>query len=111
MSEIENLCFELISAAGSARSSYIEAIQAASEGNFADALESIAQGETEFLSGHTAHAKILSEQAKGNKDLNSMLLMHAEDLMMSAENFGIIAKNDVHMYEQFYDLKNLVESK
>ena len=35
--QMEVICFELISTAGDARSSYIEAIQAAGEGNFEEA--------------------------------------------------------------------------
>ena len=66
----------------------------------------IDKGNEEFVEGHTAHAKILSEHAKGNNALNEMLLMHAEDMMMSAENFGIIAKNDLHLYQMLYDLKD-----
>ena len=49
MEGLELQCFQIISAVGMARSSYIEAIQEAKKGNFEEAKNMIAEGEKSFL--------------------------------------------------------------
>ena len=51
MEGLELQCFQIISAVGMARSSYIEAIQEAKKGNFEEAKNMIAEGEKSFLQG------------------------------------------------------------
>ena len=73
MEGLELLSFQMISFNGSARSSFIE--------------------------GHRVHAKLIQEEAQneGVTEIN-LLLIHAEDQMMSAEVFKIVAAEliDIH---------------
>ena len=83
MEGLELIAFQIISAVGTARSSYIEAIQEAKKGNFEGAEKLIAEGDEVFVEGHDAHAKLLQEEANGNSVV-SLLILHAEDQLMSA---------------------------
>lgn len=99
MEGIELICFQMISCVGAARSSYIEGIQEAKKGNIQAARKKIAEGEKTFTEGHHAHAKLIQEEASGNKTDFSLILMHAEDQLMSAESFGILSKEFIDLYE------------
>lgn len=99
MEGIELISFQIISAVGAARSMYIEAIHLAKEGRFEEAQEMIRQGQETFIQGHHAHAELVQKEAAGEKSEYSLLLMHAEDQLMSAEAFGILAEEFVDVYK------------
>jgi cellobiose PTS system EIIA component len=94
------LSFQIISAVGSARSMYIEAIQEAKRGNFTGAEALMSEGAQLFLQGHHAHAGLIQQEASGVKSDYSMLFMHAEDLLMSAESFKILAEEFIELYKR-----------
>lgn len=106
MEQNEYVVFQIISAVGSARSSYIEAIQEAKKGNFEQARQLIKEGAETFIQGHRAHAELISKEASGEKVEVSLLLAHAEDQLMSAEGFKIIAEEFISVYETFSDKRD-----
>ena len=103
MEGLELTCFQIISSVGMARSSYIEAISEARNGNFERAKEMIKEGEEMFIQGHSAHAQLIQQEAGGNPVSPTLLLLHAEDQLMSAEGFKIIAE------EMIANLKKIAE--
>ena len=105
MEGIELLCFQIISAAGSARSSYIEAIQKVKNGNIDEAEKSMKEGEKQFLKGHDVHNTLLQQEASGEAVKSSILVMHAEDQLMGAEMFQIIAKEFIDTNLKINDLE------
>lgn len=100
MEEMELICFNIISSVGAARSNYIEAIRKAKAGEFEKARELISEGEEMFVEGHHAHSELLQNEAAGKKAEFSLILMHAEDQLMSAEAFKIIAEELIDVYEK-----------
>lgn len=105
MDGLEQLAFQIISSVGSARSMYIEAIQEAKLGNFAKADKLIAEGEEIFCEGHKAHGELIQKEAAGEGYGVNLILLHAEDQLMSAEGFKIIACEFVEVYKRFQALK------
>lgn len=101
MEEMEMSCFKLISAVGSARSSYIEAIHAAKVGNYEKASQLIEEGDSSFMEGHKVHMQLIQNEASGSKNEMSLLLVHAEDQLMSAEGFKILALEFIDIYKKF----------
>lgn len=100
MEGLELVCFEIISSVGNARSLYIEAIQEAKAGNFEKAADLIKEGEESFTQGHHAHAELVQKEAAGEATPFSLILMHAEDQLMSAEGFRIIAEEFIEVYRR-----------
>lgn len=96
--ELEQTSFSIIAAVGAARSNYIQAIHEAKAGNFDRADELIAEGEQLFVVGHDAHFSLIQKEAAGEQSEFALILMHAEDQLMSAESFGILAKEFVDVY-------------
>lgn len=101
MEGLELTAFEIISAVGTARSSYIESIQKAKAGDFAAAEKLIEEGDEMFVQGHHAHAKLLQHEAEnGQGSALSLIILHAEDQLMSAEGFKIIALEFIDLYKR-----------
>lgn len=104
MEGLELVAFNIISAVGTARSCYIEAIQKAKQKDFDGANKLIEEGDDVFNEGHKAHAELLQKEASGAQNTVNLLLLHAEDQLMSAEGFKIIAL-------EFIDVLNFPTSK
>ena len=100
MNELELTSLNIIANVGTARSNYITAIDKASEGDFKEAERLIKEGEDAFNEGHQAHSQLLTKMANGEDVTMTLLLTHAEDQLMSAEAFGILAKKFITLYEK-----------
>ncbi|MDO5391351.1 MAG: PTS lactose/cellobiose transporter subunit IIA [Eubacteriales bacterium] len=97
--EMITACFQLITYVGTARSCYINAIQCAKEGKFDEAAESLKMGDEAFAQGHDGHSDLLAKEANGELSETGILLIHAEDQLMSAEGFRIIAEEFIAVYK------------
>lgn len=102
---LEMVCFQIISNVGAARSSYIEAIQKAKQGDFKGARACVEEGQKQFLVGHEAHFELIQREAKGEQVGGSLIMAHAEDQLMSAEGFKIIAEEMIACYERIIALE------
>ena len=100
MEGTELVAFNIIASVGTARSCYIGAIDAAAEGNYEEAEKMIAEGKEAFNGGHDAHAQLLTAMANGETVEMTLLLTHAEDQLMSAESFGILAEKFLALYKK-----------
>lgn len=105
MDEIELICFQIISNVGMARSSYIESISKAKTGDFESAKRCIEEGDDYFLNGHKSHADLIKKEASGDSVTGSLILIHAEDQLMSAESFKIIANEMIDNYRRIISLE------
>lgn len=105
MEGVELISFQIISAVGSARSMYIEAIQLAKQGDIEGAQKLMKEGEEVFVEGHHAHAKLIQQEASGEGNTITLLLLHAEDQLMSAEGFKIIADEMIDVYKRLISLE------
>ncbi len=100
MDGLELVSFNIIASVGTARSCYIGAIDAAAEGKYDEAREMIKEGQEAFTQGHDAHMGLLTKMANGEKVEPNLLLLHAEDQLMSAEAFGILAERFITLYQK-----------
>lgn len=105
MEETERIAFRIISAVGSAKSAYIEAITAAKRGDFDMAVRRIEEGDESFLEGHKAHGELLTTEAGGGGAALTLLLAHAEDQLMGAEGFKTVALEFIEAYRRIEALE------
>jgi PTS system cellobiose-specific IIA component len=90
----------IITNVGTAKSMYIEAVELARKGDIAGAEKKMEEGHAIFLEGHKAHAQVLSESSGAAESSNiNMLLMHAEDQLMSAETVYELAQQLIAVYQ------------
>ena len=101
MTEQEEMnIFQLISAAGTAKSCYMEALQKAKEKNYDEAEALIKEGDQSQVEGHRIHAEMLSASAAAVESSENLILVHAEDQMMSAETIKIMVLELIEVYKK-----------
>lgn len=84
MEENESISFGIIASSGTARSLAFEALEKAKEGNFEDAQDLISQSEQASLEAHNIQTELLCNAAQGNPCNLDILLVHAQDHLMTS---------------------------
>ena len=92
MEGLELIAFEIISNVGMAKSLAIEALRAVRSDNYAEGEERLAEAAKYLTEGHPAHTSLIQKEAAGEKTEFSLMLMHAEDQMMSSETILSVVK-------------------
>lgn len=101
MDGLELACFEIISKAGTAKSYCFEALKLAKQKRFDDAKQKIVEAKVIFLEAHTVHGTLITKEAQGNETKITLLLLHAEDQLMSAETSKDLIIEMITLYETF----------
>ena len=78
--QFEEICFQIITFAGEARSSFVEALRHAKDADKSKARELLAEGSRHLI------------QAAGETVQVKMILTHAEDLMLSADTIHVLCE-------------------
>lgn len=99
MEGLELISFNIIAYAGDAKSYYVEAIECAKEKNFELAQQKIKEGEKSQLEAHRAHMTLLTDAASGKAANVDILLLHAEDQLMSCEVIKMMASEVIGIYK------------
>ncbi len=107
MENMELTCFQIISNAGMAKSSFIAAIRSAQNGNYEEAEKQMKEGSDSLINGHAVHAGLIQNEAAGTPTQLSLLLIHAEDQMMSAELTELMAQTLIAQQKQIQELKTV----
>ena len=81
---MEEIIMNLILHSGEVRSYSMEAIQAAKRGNIEEAKELIKKADKEQVESHKVQTSLIQNEAAGNKAEVSLLLVHAQDHLMTS---------------------------
>lgn len=98
--DMEAISFQMITAAGEAKSCFMEALAAAKEGDFDEAEAKIKEGNKSFVQGHHIHADLIQREMEGTPILMTLLLTHMEDQMMAAETVKLMAQEMIELYQK-----------
>ena len=98
--DMEVLCMQMIVAAGSAKSDYMEALQAVKSGDYETAAAKMKSGDEQYAVGHEQHAKLVQQEAAGDPVTMSLLLTHVEDQMMSIETVKLMVTELIDLYRK-----------
>lgn len=99
--DIEQNIFTLILHGGNGRSSAMEAIYAAKNGNFEEARAKIQEAKDSLSEAHHIQTALITDEIEGVKTELSLLMVHAQDHMMNAITVKDLAIEIVEMYEKF----------
>lgn len=99
MEEMELVAFEIISNVGMAKSLSIEAIREARGGNYEVAEQKIQEAKEFLMHGHHAHVGLIQKEAAGEKVEFSLILMHAEDQLLTTETLKDLAVEMIEMHK------------
>ncbi|MDD7792647.1 PTS lactose/cellobiose transporter subunit IIA [Clostridium sp. 'White wine YQ'] len=95
---MEEIILNLIMHSGEARSYSMEAIQAAKEGNFEEASQLIVKANEELGHAHNAQTSLIQGEAAGQKAEFSLLLIHAQDHLMTTMTLKDLANEIIEVY-------------
>lgn len=96
--DLEMTIFTIITHSGDARSSSMEAITHAKEGEFEQAQRCIEEAENKLSMAHKEQTKLIQAEAQGEKHDISLLLIHAQDHLMNAMTIKDMANEFVELY-------------
>lgn len=111
MEGMELVAFNIISNVGTAKSMVMEALYAAREGKYDEAEKKLKESRQFLTEGHKAHHQLIQEEASGKPLTFSLIIMHAEDQMMSVETISDLVSEMIRMYKDIHQLKNTLEVK
>lgn len=103
--KIQLLSFEIILYAGNARTLAMEAIPLAKKGKYTLAKEKMAQANEELNKAHTIQTNFLQNEGKGIQTEISILLIHAQDHLMSTITVKELANEMIEMYKHMESLR------
>lgn len=104
MDNNELVAFEIISNVGMAKSLAIEALRDARSEDYEEAERKLEEAQEFLVKGHHAHAGLIQKEAAGEKLEFSLMIMHAEDQLMSTETIKDLTREIIAM---FRDLKGV----
>ncbi|MDR4949060.1 PTS lactose/cellobiose transporter subunit IIA [Neobacillus cucumis] len=96
----EQTNFMLILHSGNARSKIIQALREYREGNVDEADNLLVQAEEDLRVSHDIHFKMIQKEASGEKVEFALLLMHAEDHLMSTLTMKELVKELLDLFKQ-----------
>jgi len=94
---------KIITEVGSARSYFIEAIRSAKANDFVSAYEHLALGDQHYIAGHREHTNLVIQESTGIEVGMTLLITHAQDLLMSAEAFKILSTEFIDLYKLIHE--------
>ncbi len=96
----ESLCLELIVHAGNGRAQAFAALEAAKMGRYADAEAAMVESQHELGVAHTVQTKLLAGEAQGVGMTPSLLLVHAQDQLMTAISERGLIQELINLYRR-----------
>jgi PTS system cellobiose-specific IIA component len=99
------ISFAIIVSAGNAKTEAYAALRSARDGDFEKAEEHLKNSEKEIVEGHKAQTKLLSQEAGGEKVPISMLLLHAQDTLMTTMSECNLIEEMIALYRRLSDAK------
>lgn len=97
---MEEIIMNLIIYSGEARSYCMEAIHLAKEGKTEEAKELIAKAAEQLGEAHHSQTGLIQNEAAGNKAEVSLLLVHAQDHLMTSITVKDLATEIVEIYSR-----------
>lgn len=98
--ELQMLGFEIVAYAGDARSSLMQVLKEARNGNFENVEEKLKEADENLSLAHNAQTKILAEEASGkNMDLG-IIFIHGQDHLMTTLLLRDLVQDFIELYKK-----------
>lgn len=96
---------QLMLNAGDAKEAAHEAIEAAHDGDLASAKQKLAQAKETLNTAHNKQTKMLTSEAQGKKVELTLLIVHAQDHLMTAITYVDLAGEIIRLYQRLAEDK------
>ena len=97
--DLEMISMQIIAGAGDAKGLIFDALEEAKKGNFEQAKEFVKQSEEASKNAHKAQMDLLVAQANGDIGAVDVLLVHAQDHLMTTLLAQELIKELIRLYE------------
>ena len=101
MTTAEQIPFQLILNSGNARSFAMEALQFAKQGKMAEADEAMVKAKEAINEAHHFQTELIQSEARGEKTEVSVLLIHAQDHLMTAISEQKLIEHMIKLIKKF----------
>lgn len=98
--ELQVTAFDIILHSGNGRTAIHEAFAKMRAGDFTKADEHLAKAEEELLQAHQSQTHLLKEYAGGKKVEMEIIMVHAQDHLMTTMTLLEVAKEMAFLYRQ-----------
>lgn len=98
--DVQTVSFQIIGYAGDAFSCFYKSVEAARKGNFELADSLVGQGKSSLTKAHNAQTDLLAAEARGENVEHSVILVHAQDHLMTAIMYEHIAREFIELYKE-----------
>lgn len=107
MSELnlEQCIFEIISHGGNAKSTAYDALEKAKAYDFTACDDLMAQADDELTEAHKTQTTLIQTELQGESFEKSLLLIHAQDHLMTAISEMSLIKEMIDMYRKMSELE------
>ena len=102
---LEEISFSLIANAGDVRSLAFQALQEAKNKNFEKSQELLEQSKKSALAAHKMQTQLLTGEANGNSYEVNVLLVHAQDHLMTSMLAEELIKGMIDIRKEMEELK------
>lgn len=100
---MEEIIMNLIMNSGDARSYAMEAIQAAKKDDFYKAKELMNESKKQLDNAHNSQTKLIQSEINGEKVEISLLLVHAQDHLMTSITLNTLAQEIIDLHKKVLD--------
>lgn len=102
---MEMVIFNIINYGGTAKSLSYEALAAAEKGDYAEADALLKEADQNLLESHKVQTGLISKEAAGEKTEVSLLMVHAQDHLMTAIEAKSLIECMIKMYKRMDAMK------
>lgn len=104
--DLQVVSFEIILHSGDARTIVHEGLNLMNQGKFEEAEKKMEDANNELLEAHKSQTKLLQDYANGDEIIMEVIMVHAQDHLMTTMTLREMAIEFLKMYKQIYELKN-----
>lgn len=97
---MEQIVMELVVNSGMARSMAMAAIDEAERGEITNAREQLEAAKTQISKAHEFQTDLIAQEAGGNHQEVSLIMVHGQDHLMTAMVVIDLAEKFINMYEK-----------
>ncbi|ERK28425.1 MULTISPECIES: PTS lactose/cellobiose transporter subunit IIA [Clostridium] len=107
--DYQDIIFQIIVNGGDAKSYAMQAIKQAKAGSIDEAKKSLKSCSESLEKAHNMQTGLIQEEAAGNAQEVTLLMVHAQDHFMNAMTVRDLAQEFIDMYESIADIKKLLK--
>lgn len=104
----EMIALRIIASAGDGKAKAFDALEEARKGNFEAANELIEESDNVAIDAHQAQTDLLVSEANGEKTDIDVLLVHAQDHLMSGMLAQELIREMIKMYQKIDELEQRI---